>query len=670
MEHWVPNPRAKPFVPSGYNYRSSRLSSQADTNNHQVWNPAMLRALTSRRCIGKFIKAGILVVLLVTAVFHLVFIFETGKKLSDNKIEDSDFGKEIPNELKFKPESTGGPKSILIDVTSSRENVFMAVDGTTVLEDEGFDKNRGIHIIILNQATGSVMAKRVFDTYSQQEDDAMVLFLNLVSDGRILVFAIKDEGSFQLKKAARDFLTSLGSEVISNIWYRDMWAFVTIKGGTKVGEKHTKAPDLNSWGEKAELRVKVPLADSKEVGCQWPNNSEGRRRKAFCSKVEGYGSVCHCKGPAPITFQPADLPNNKVSTIPIAVIASDRPHYLYRMLQTLLSVPGANPKMVTVFIDGYFEEPLAVTELFGLRGIQHTPLGLKNARISQHYKASLTATFNLYPDAQYAIVIEEDLTLSPDFFNYFSQTKHLLDEDPSLYCISAWNDQGYEHSSKDPALLYRVETMPGLGWLLKRSLYKSELEPNWPTPEKQWDWDMWMRSTGVRKERECIIPDISRTYHFGSKGLNMNPYFQEVYFKKHSLQTEGGVRLRDVDRMKKEEYETVIRELLAKAQPVDHSRSPCEGNFIQKTLPKDTVLTIYIEMASSTDFTVWKSLAKCLHIWDLDVRGFHRSMWRLFISGHPVMVIGVPASPYASSKPASVQPLKNLSQHPEGGAKR
>lgn len=26
--------------------------------------------------------------------------------------------------------------------------------------------------------------------------------------------------------------------------------------------------------------------------------------------------------------------------------------------------------------------------------------------------------------------------------------------------------------------------MPGLGWVLKRSLYKDELEPKWPTPEK------------------------------------------------------------------------------------------------------------------------------------------------------------------------------------------
>jgi beta-1,2-N-acetylglucosaminyltransferase len=87
-----------------------------------------------------------------------------------------------------------------------------------------------------------------------------------------------------------------------------------------------------------------------------------------------------------------------------------------RMLRSLLSAHGVNPEMITVFIDGYFEEPLEVTKLFGLRGIQHTPLGVKNARISQHYKASLTATFNIFPNAKYAIIVEEDLDVSPDFF--------------------------------------------------------------------------------------------------------------------------------------------------------------------------------------------------------------------------------------------------------------
>ena len=60
----------------------------------------------------------------------------------------------------------------------------------------------------------------------------------------------------------------------------------------------------------------------------------------------------------------------QVSEIPVAIIASNRPQYLYRMLRSLLSADGANPSMITVFIDGFYTEPLAVAKLFGLRGIQ------------------------------------------------------------------------------------------------------------------------------------------------------------------------------------------------------------------------------------------------------------------------------------------------------------
>lgn len=97
--------------------------------------------------------------------------------------------------------------------------------------------------------------------------------------------------------------------------------------------------------------------------------------------------------------------------------------------------------------------------------------------------------------------------------------------------------------------------------VLSRKLYKGELEAKWPGPDVFWDWDMWMRAAEQRKGRECIIPDISRTYHFGAKGLNVGPAMNDAYFKRHAFNTQPNVKM-NPEVMYKDKYEKEIHRLI------------------------------------------------------------------------------------------------------------
>ena len=79
------------------------------------------------------------------------------------------------------------------------------------------------------------------------------------------------------------------------------------------------------------------------------------------------------------------LLGSRVNHLPIAVIAANRPQYLFRMLRGLLQVPGVEASMVTVYIDGFHDEAVAVAELFKLSVVEHVPLCSKNCGISQVY---------------------------------------------------------------------------------------------------------------------------------------------------------------------------------------------------------------------------------------------------------------------------------------------
>jgi len=172
-------------------------------------------------------------------------------------------------------------------------------------------------------------------------------------------------------------------------------------------------------------------------------------------------------------------------------------------------------------------------------------------KIARHYGWALNHTFMELGYDQ-VVVVEDDLEISPDFFEYFTATLPILNSDESLWCVSAWNDNGKTGliNESSPELLYRTDFFPGLGWMLTKKLW-AELMVKWPKSY----WDDWMREPPQRKGRSCIRPEVSRTKTFGKVGVS-NGLFYERHLKYIVLNTKFvPFTVMDLDFLKKDNYD-------------------------------------------------------------------------------------------------------------------
>ncbi len=227
------------------------------------------------------------------------------------------------------------------------------------------------------------------------------------------------------------------------------------------------------------------------------------------------------------------MKKNPFIETPIVLLTCCRPALLKETLQSLMKVRGVDSKKILIIQDGNTQDIVKIAQSHSIKVIQNTQsLGLRGsldggARIAQHYKFALTTAFNHFTTSNAVIVVEDDLLFSPDFYEYLVNTAMMLLEDSSSFVVSAWSDNGFANKVHDPYSLRRTEFFPGLGWLLTRKLYKTELERKWPNEH----WDHWLRSPAIHQYRETIFPQVPRTYHNGVKGTFMDQSTHNRYFK-------------------------------------------------------------------------------------------------------------------------------------------
>lgn len=224
------------------------------------------------------------------------------------------------------------------------------------------------------------------------------------------------------------------------------------------------------------------------------------------------------------TSSASTLTKPSTSALGVVILAYDRPEYLRTTLTRLATLLANSSVPVFVSRDMHSSSknslamdallsspPLPLTVLLHESPEQESP----TASIARHYKFALSSVFASGPSA--LIVLEEDMEVSMDFFSLFTATLPILEADPSVFCVSSWNDLGHQTLASDEERIFRTDFFPGLGWMLLRSLWEDELVGQWPVDH--WDW--WIRQDAVMRGRECLAPEVSRNRNIGVLGATV-----------------------------------------------------------------------------------------------------------------------------------------------------
>ena len=283
---------------------------------------------------------------------------------------------------------------------------------------------------------------------------------------------------------------------------------------------------------------------------------------------------------------------------------TERSQMLDQMLEVLIE-GGALPHNIFVFEDILSRHNQQLSEPVGAvakaRGVSVVASRVDRSRpedgnnfgigLARHYHFFLdylladSTTANvvqLSPRGPYdfAVVIEDDLALSPDLVKYFFSMSRVMQADDSLYCAAAHQDNAFLGVHRDDEFDSAVHRQTALssdqfdfrrgnhfmapGWMTSRRIYTQVVRPKWLDAQLEYShkgelhlrnghWDRFFDS--MIGDKDCIFPELPRITHQGADGFTVSKRGQmELYSNLRLAQLPVSVSYGDLSRLTKAGY--------------------------------------------------------------------------------------------------------------------
>ncbi|KAL5189264.1 Alpha-1,3-mannosyl-glycoprotein 2-beta-N-acetylglucosaminyltransferase [Glycine soja] len=144
----------------------------------------------------------------------------------------------------------------------------------------------------------------------------------------------------------------------------------------------------------------------------------------------------------------------QVPVAAVVIMACNRADYLERTINSVLKYQRPISSRYPLFVSQDGSNPnvkskaLSYDQLSYMQHLDFEPVQTERPgeltayyKIARHYKWALDQLFYKHNFSR-VIILEDDMEIAPDFFDYFEAAASLLEKDKSIMAVSSWNDNG------------------------------------------------------------------------------------------------------------------------------------------------------------------------------------------------------------------------------------
>ncbi|ESO00577.1 hypothetical protein HELRODRAFT_192532 [Helobdella robusta] len=420
---------------------------------------------------------------------------------------------------------------------------------------------RGFNVAVVDPKAVKVVRFGNFDTFAT-ESKKLEEFLELLEAGFLAVFVVYDDGSTRLSASVRDVITSLGSSLIMNLAFRDVWVFVGRKNLSGFSPIEHIEYSIYGWPRPISLRtcVKRNFVGVEVRADVTARVNEGRRK--FCVESQFDNSFCSAENiDEPLStlplFDPA-LENSSLFSAPVVIVPGPDINVFRMQVEALLFNPGILKENIHVFLPENEELFIKLSVLLDLKIHLLVNSFFEVDDYADIFLGSFKHSWENF-NAQYIVFLEQHVIPSNNFLSFMAQCMDVLQNDSSLMAASAWNPLGLSLTASNENRAIRSGVFPGVGFIMSRHVYDTHLKPRWSEFNHISALDGWS-IPGLTVD--TIIPEVSRVFILPNFHPGMASLFTKIVV---SIDEKLETKIDDPNVLKKGNYSTYLENLISKS---------------------------------------------------------------------------------------------------------